>query len=209
MKSKHSFLLYGYLLFNRFRYSWSESLDVLKQYVFKIDPKKSNSYNEFKDFKRYVLDKALDEVNKLTDIEFKYTTEKRGRKVIAINFELVKEKNEYIVQQTLDSFISNYPDIDDDEAWNNIGWDEDEEEDEIENPNLDFLMGTCYDEFSKEQINELLQIIVCKKIPEHEHGIWVARYHYLAQKYAILNHYASIKKIPNRFKYLKKIIENE
>jgi len=198
MKSKHSFLLYGYLLFNRFRGSWSEPLDVLKYNVFKIDPKKPNSYNEFKDFKRYVLDKALAEVNKLTDIEFKYTTEKRGRSVASVNFELVKEKDKYVEQLV----PGNYPGFDDDE-------DEDWAEDEIENSNLDFLIGACADEFSREQINELLQTILCKKLPEHENGIWFARYHYLAQKYAVLKHYASTKKIPNRFRYLKKIIENE
>jgi len=198
MKSKHSFLLYGYLLFNRFRGSWSESLDILKYNVFKLNPQKPSAYDEFKAFRRAILDKALAEVNKLTDIEFKYTIEKRGRSVASVKFELVKEKDKYVEQLT----PGNYPDFDDDE-------DEDWIEDEIENSNLDFLIGACADEFSREQINELLQIILCKTLPEHENGIWFARYHYLAQKYAILKHYASLKKIPNRFRYLKKIIENE
>ena len=191
MKSKHSFQLYGYLLFNRFRSSWSESLDVLKYNVFKIDPKKPSSYDEFKDFKRYILDKALNEVNELTNIEFKYTTEKRGKSIVNINFKLIKEKDEYVEQLTIDNCFDNYPDSDEDED------------------DLDFLKGACNDEFSREQINELLQLIICKIIPKHVHGIWPARFHYLAQKYAILKHYASIKKIPNRFRYLKKIIEND
>jgi len=196
LKSKHSFLLYGYLLLNRFRSSWSEPLDVLKYKVFKIDPKKPSAYDEFKVFRRDVLDKALAEVNELTDIEFKYTAEKHGRTVIAIKFELVKEKDGYIEQLAISNSFDSYPDFD-------------EDEDEVEDSNLDFLNGACDNEFSREQINELLQTIICKKIPEHEHGIWVARYHYLAQKYAVLKNYASTKKIPNRFRYLKKIIENE
>jgi len=199
MKSKYSFLLYGYLLFNRFRGSWSEPLDFLKYNVFRLDPKKPSAYyDEFKIFRRDVLDKALAEVNKHTDIEFKYSTEKCGRSVAYVKFELVKEKDKFVEQLAPGS----YPDFDDD-------GDEDWIEDEIENSNLDFLIGACADEFGREQVNELLQIILCKKLPEHENGIWFARYHYLAQKYAILKHYASIKKIPNRFRYLKKIIENE
>jgi len=198
LKSKHSFLLYGYLLFNRFRGSWSEPLDVLKYNVFKLDSKNSSAYDEFKIFRRAILDKALAEVNELTNIEFKFSTEKRGRTIIGVRFELVKEKDKFVEQLAPGS----YPDFDDD-------GDEDWIEDEIENSNLDFLIGACADEFGREQVNELLQIILCKKLPEHENGIWFARYHYLAQKYAILKHYASIKKIPNRFRYLKKIIENE
>ena len=195
MKSKHSFLLYGYLLFNHFRGSWSDSLDFLKYNVFKLDPKIPGAYDEFKAFRRSILDKAMTEVNALTDIEFEYTTEKRGKFVVSIKFKLLKSKDNYIEQLTIDSFDS-YTDFDEDDV-------------KFENPDLDFLVGACDDEFSQDQINELLQIIVCKDIPEHLHGIWPARFHYLSQKYAILKHYASIKKIPNRFKYLKKIIEND
>ncbi|MCL2400669.1 MAG: replication initiation protein [Defluviitaleaceae bacterium] len=191
LKSKHSFLLYGYLLFNRFRGSWSEPLDFLKHNVFKLAP---SAYNEFKIFRRDVLDKAISEVNKLTDIEFKYVTEKRGRTVVSIKFELIKEKDKYVEQLASDSVCDNF--CEDDEC-------------DIENQNLDLLMDACNKKFSREQINELLQIIICKEIPEHKNGIWISRFHYLSQKYAILEHYASIKKIPNKFKYLKKIIEND
>ena len=97
---------------------------------------------------------------------------------------------------TANDYFDSYPDFDDCE-------------DEIENQNLDFLIGACGNEFSREQINELLQISFYKTLPKHTEGMWFARYQYRAQKYATLNHYASIKKIPNRFRYLKKIIEND
>jgi len=194
LKSKHSFLLYGYLLFNRFRGSWSESIDVLKFKIFKLDPKKPSAYDEFKIFRRAILDKAISEINELTDIEFKYTTEKRGRSVVSIKFELIREKDKYVEQLVPDSVYDNFCE---------------DGEGDIENQNLDLLMDACNNKFNQEQINELLQIIVCKEIPEHKNGIWIARFHYLSQKYAILEHYASIKEIPNKFKYLKKIIEND
>jgi len=195
LNSKHSFRLYGYLLKNRFRHTWSESLDVLKYDVFKLDSQTTSSYDVFKEFKRTVLDKALADVNKNTDIEFKISTEKRGKTVVAIKFELVKEPTEYPDQIAMDEYL-------------NLGDAPDEDEDE-EDEKLTFLAEACDDEFSQEQINELLQNIVLKNLPEHEHGELFAQYYYLKQKYAVLKHYASIKKIPNRFRYIKKIIEND
>ena len=192
LSSKHAFRLYGYLLFNRFRHTWSVSVDDLKYNVFKLDPQTPCAYDSFPEFKRSVLNRAIADVNKNTDIEFKMSTEKRGKTVVAVKFELVKAPTEYPDQLTIDDCIDIYS-VDDDDG----------------NENLEFLSGACNDEFSLEEIDELLQIIVCKKLPEHVHGIWTARFHYLAQKYTTLKHYASIKKIPNRFRYLKKIIESD
>jgi plasmid replication initiation protein len=191
LKSKHSFLLYNYLLCNRFRGTWNVPLDELRLSVFRLNLIENPTYDKYKYFKRDVLDKALSEVNKHTDIEFKYSPKKRGKYVVNIEFELVKENDQYVDKLTVDDCIDILP-VDDDK-----------------HENLDFLAGACDGEFSLEEIDELLQIIVCKCLPKHEYGIWTARFHYLTQKYAVLKHYASIKKIPNRFRYLKKIIENE
>lgn len=46
------------------------------------------SYNRYPDFRRKVLEIAQREINGHTDIEFKFTTETKGRKVIAIEFEI-------------------------------------------------------------------------------------------------------------------------
>lgn len=44
------------------------------------------SYNNFKDFRRFVLEKALEEINRLTDLSISYEPIIKGRKVVKIKF---------------------------------------------------------------------------------------------------------------------------
>lgn len=53
----------------------------------------SKSYNQFKEFKRAVLNPSLKEVSELSNIEVFLQTEKRGRKITKIGF-LIKEKSQ-------------------------------------------------------------------------------------------------------------------
>lgn len=90
LTSKYSVLLYIYLLDNRFRGSWGVPLQELREKVFRCT---SAYYAEtFKDFKRDVLDKAIQEVNEKTDLTFQYETQKTGRRVTGIRFTLVKDE---------------------------------------------------------------------------------------------------------------------
>mgnify|MGYP004523589835 FL=1 len=65
---KASYLLYLHVLTNRFRGEWVLSLDELRNEV--LDCKEQESYQEYKIFKRDVLDPAVKEVNKKTDCHF-------------------------------------------------------------------------------------------------------------------------------------------
>lgn len=47
-----------------------------------------NEYKKMGDFKRRVLDSAVKEINKKTDIDVSYTQEKRGRKIIGFKFHI-------------------------------------------------------------------------------------------------------------------------
>lgn len=51
-----------------------------------------NEYKQMNDFKRRVLDSAVDEINEKTDLKVSYEQEKRGRKIIGFKF-TVKEKD--------------------------------------------------------------------------------------------------------------------
>ena len=47
-----------------------------------------DQYKRFYDFRRYVLDTACEEISEKTDIRLSYTTEKRGRRIAYIDFEI-------------------------------------------------------------------------------------------------------------------------
>lgn len=89
LKSKYSVLLYVYLLDNRFRKSWNISVDKLRTEVFRCN---LEYYQNFKYFKRDLLDKSIKEINNLTDLTFAYKTEKSGRNVTHIKFYLIKDE---------------------------------------------------------------------------------------------------------------------
>ncbi|WP_027339076.1 replication initiation protein [Halonatronum saccharophilum] len=51
-----------------------------------------DDYERVYDFKKYVLDKACEEISEKTDIKLSYSTEKRGRRIAFIDFEIERKK---------------------------------------------------------------------------------------------------------------------
>ena len=79
--------------------------EIMRSYVyqkdvtFEINKLKSllavenvKSYNNFKDFRRFVLEKAQYEINEYTDINISFEPVTKGRKVVEIIFH-IKNKN--------------------------------------------------------------------------------------------------------------------
>lgn len=89
LTSKYSVLLYIYLLDNRFRSSWEISLKELRETVFRVN---TETYEDFKYFKRDILEKSIKEVNAKTDLTFAYEPIKAGRKISKIKFRLIKDE---------------------------------------------------------------------------------------------------------------------
>ena len=56
----------------------------------------ANKYSAYYDFKRYVLNRALKEIDKLSDIELSYKEKRRGRKVTDLIFTIKKKKDDYL-----------------------------------------------------------------------------------------------------------------
>lgn len=85
MQSQYSFLLFELL----------KSYANLKQHTFDIDDLKSKiggtNYENFKDFRKNVLEKATKEINIYTDLEISWEPINKGRKVIQIKF-YIKER---------------------------------------------------------------------------------------------------------------------
>lgn len=80
MKSSYSFRIYELL----------KSYAFTKQHTFDIDDLKAKlaaeNYKNFKDFRRYVLEVATQEINLYTDIEVSWEPIKKGKKVIQVKF---------------------------------------------------------------------------------------------------------------------------
>lgn len=201
---KASYLLYVYVRRNLFQGEWEITLAELRDTV--LDCKGQESYQEFKEFKRAVLDPAAKEINKKTDCRFTYEAVKRGRRVIKIKFTCIG-------QELMDGQLSfdELPTVPLIEQHKDEDFDD---EPEYSNDNLALLAGACNYEFDNAQMENIFAIIATKKFPESENGIWIARFHYLREKYTRMNVYYAKKKkdgkrISNRYAYFTSMLEKD
>lgn len=208
---------FTYELWNALRLKSSNQLrmyEILKQYE-KVGSRKVSvkelrellgitptEYPRWSDFKRRVLDSCQQALEESTDIKFTYKLIRSGRggKITGLEFFISKNKN-YTDQLTLEEFIDLQPDALEVEVQ------EQEPEKQFKNEELEFLAEACGNEFTEEEMQVLFSLVAVKKLPEHEYGVRVSQYHYLAEKYAELNVQASKRKIKSRFAYLKKMIQ--
>jgi plasmid replication initiation protein len=88
LKSKFSLRLYE--LFKSYEYlgKFEISLDELRKMLM-IE----NEYPKFYDFRRYVLDRAIEEITTYTDLEVSYDVTKDGRRISGIVFTISKAPN--------------------------------------------------------------------------------------------------------------------
>ena len=185
--SRYSVFLYLYLLDNRFRGVWSIDIDELRENVFRCD---SEYYKEFKWFNKDILKKAVLEVVEKTDVNVTYETEKIGRKVVKIKFNIVRPALQ------IEESIPIAADIDRSE--------------EYENERLGFLAGACDYAFNNDEMRCIFDAVVLA-VPEAVGpcGIEIDRYDYLAREYNRLKlresqtDYQPVKK---RLQYFLKLI---
>ena len=209
---KASYLLYVYIRHNRYRGEWDIDLAELRDSV--LDCKGQESYQEYKVFKRDVLEVAVKEINKKTDCHFTYEAIKRGRKVAKIKF--IYQSQDQIEGQT--SFFDEPLDVP-------LLADQSVDEDELRlakygTETLAILAEGVKDEFSKEEMEEI-SIILTRINTRKDHNLSgynatvYGRQHYLREKYAALNVEAAKKErkgskpIKDRFKYFKKMLEDD
>lgn len=189
LTSRYSYVLFLYLLDNRFRKTWRIPLSELK----KLLGCTADAYKQYYRFNDLVLKKCYKELTEKTDIRFNYQPIKRSRTVSEIEF-------------TIETIADELPVVDDPIPGQLTFMDPDEITDNDLGGNLSFLAEACHNEFSDAEMQEIIQILITMQFPKHQFGEWFARYHYLAEKYARLGVEASRKKISNRFSYFRKII---
>ena len=196
LNSKHSYLLYLYIVANRFRKEWLVDLSMLRDNI--LDLRENSSYKEYKIFKRAVLEKAVTELNEKTDCKFDYEPVRLGRTVAKIKF---------IYHSKIPADLM-------DDSWESLSLNENNEVEIDYGSELSNYLGhdACDDEFSPAQIRVLQDLI--NKIPFINEDDQEEMYDYLRHKIHLLNYYDQEKTksgnvLNDRFAYLRSMIEKE
>ena len=180
LTSKYSYVLFLYLIDNRYRKTWRLNLTDLKT-LLNCDAER---YKQFKFFNSEILKKCHKELCDKTDISFEYKPVKHGRVVTAIQFS-VHTLNDKLEEQLRSDSLEKPHDID---------YDSD----------LSVLLDKVFKgEFPSDNIQELHDL-VCKAVPENDNK---ARVQYFLERYRKMESYSPNKK--GRLNYIKTIIENE
>lgn len=180
LRSRYSYVLFGYLESNRYRTPWKVDIAELKK-ILNCDTEET--YKTFKRFNDLILKRCQKELCDKTECNFTYETIKKGRSVVALRFSLESISSiEPLVTNQI-SFDDNCSLIDTtSDSWDPIAF-------LAEACNCSKDRNTVVPEFDHTQMNEIFQILVTipeSKLPLVDGGIEFQRYHYLAQKYAAL-----------------------
>lgn len=181
LTSRYSYILFLYLTDNRFRKSWNITLVELRELLNCT----ADTYTQYKRFNDLILKKCLKEITEKTDLKYTYEPIKRGRKVSEIRFTVETLSDN--AQLTFDELA--------------------EQEQQYSSEPLEFLAGACDNSFTEEEMQVIFSILTTKDLPAHQHGVQMARYHFLMQQYAELKRQESLHSIKNRFSYFKTMIE--
>lgn len=90
LDSVASMSLYTYFIKNEFKFNNQETYEVsltLENLKALIDINETK-YDRWVDFRRYVLDKIVNEINNNTDLDLEYETIKKGRPIVGVKFKL-------------------------------------------------------------------------------------------------------------------------
>lgn len=93
LDSVASMSLYSYFIKNEFKYSQQPNYEVplsLENLKALIDLN-GTKYDRWVDFRRYVLDKIVSEINSQTDLQLEYEVIKKGRPIVGVNFKITHQ----------------------------------------------------------------------------------------------------------------------
>lgn len=93
MKSQYAIRLYELLKsYQRNNFEWFFDIDVLKKQL------NCENYKDFYDFRRWVIEPAVAEINEFTDIKINWEPVKEGRKVARVTFYMVGKKKSALLE---------------------------------------------------------------------------------------------------------------
>lgn len=187
IKSRYTYIMFLYLLENRFRGTWDISLEDLKVL---LNCNNESTYKEFKRFNDLILKKVYKEIHDVTDVQYDYKTIKKGRSVVALKFIYKASK---VLND--DEQLS----IDDIGVGDYILWHK-----PLEPLNL------THEEF--EEIDSILMTVPTSKMPNSpacEDSEDLMKYHYIDIKVKEINRRNAAKRIDNKYAYLLKMIKQD
>ena len=195
LTSRYSYVLFLYLLDNRFRKSWSVDLADLKALL----NCKADAYKQYYRFNDLILKKCHKEICEKTDLCFSYKPIKRGRSISTVEFtvETFAERVQSLADQSEDgvkqlTFADTYDEIPAENAIDYGG--------EL----ADLLGETCFDEFSPEQIRVIQDLVL--QYVGHD---YIKCSDYLSHKLHITNALCKRKDTESRYKYIVRMINND
>lgn len=211
LTSRYSYVLYLYLKRNRWRKSWKISLDELKTML----QCNAERYTEYKFFNSEVLKKCRNELNKKTDLHYKYEPcDKKARRYTAVKFTIETQSDlPIMVEPQLKGQLSFGEiatavdvDVDPETDWEEVYGSED----------LAILAEACNYEFKKSDMEKIFCVLTRIDIERDSLTnslIW-GRQRYLAEKYAYFCSVSERKrmngeKIYNRFSYFLSLLEKD
>ena len=102
LDSVTSMSLYSYFIKNEFKYSNQESYEVelSLENIKALTDIGEKKYDRWVDFRRYVLDKIVEEINDRTSLKLEYDTIKKGRPIVGVRFKITSGHIETVIPQS-------------------------------------------------------------------------------------------------------------
>ena len=102
LDSVTSMSLYSYFIKNEFKYSNQESYEVelSLENIKALTDIGEKKYDRWVDFRRYVLDKIVEEINDSFSLKLEYDTIKKGRPIVGVRFKITSGHTEAVIPQS-------------------------------------------------------------------------------------------------------------
>lgn len=102
LDSVTSMSLYSYFIKNEFKYANKESYEVelSLENIKALTDIGEKKYDRWVDFRRYVLDKIVEEINDRTSLKLEYDTIKKGRPIVGVRFKIISGHTEAVIPQS-------------------------------------------------------------------------------------------------------------
>lgn len=96
LDSVTSMSLYSYFIKNEFKYAHQDSYEVelSLENIKALTDIGEKKYDRWVDFRRYVLDKIVEEINERTSLKLEYDTIKKGRPIVGVRFKITSRHTE-------------------------------------------------------------------------------------------------------------------
>ncbi|MEZ2903612.1 RepB family plasmid replication initiator protein [Acinetobacter terrestris] len=102
LDSVTSMSLYSYFIKNEFKYANQDTYEVelSLENIKALTDIGEKKYDRWVDFRRYVLDKIVEEINERTSLKLEYDTIKKGRPIVGVRFKITSGHIEAVIPQS-------------------------------------------------------------------------------------------------------------